>query len=117
MLRYCDEALEQFVRAVLEYYANELRDRLYECKTAVAEVLESGEVYTIDYLTFILPVENYSKKEIDHYKTLCDHHMSPSCIYLTERITEICALFEEVKYLKATVFASATDAPVGDASI
>lgn len=111
VLRFCEEALEQFVRAVLEYYAKDLMRRLYECKTAVAEVLKSGEVYTIDDLTFILPVENYSD-EIDHYKTMCTHHTTPSCIYPTERITEICALFEEVKYLMATIFARASDAPV-----
>ena len=116
VLRFCEEALEQFVRAVLEYYAKDLVRRLYECKTAVAEVLESGEAYTIDDLPFILSVEDYSK-EIDHYKTMCDHHTTPSCIYPTERITEICALFEEVNRLKATIFASATDAPVNDASI
>lgn len=112
VLRFCEEALEQFVRAVLEYYAKDLMRRLYECKTAVAEVLVSGEAYTIDDLPFILPVEDYSKKEIDHYKTMCDHHTSPSCIYPTERITEICAMFEEVNRLKATIFARATDAPV-----
>ena len=120
VLRFCEEALEQFVRAVLEYYANDLARRLYDCKTAVAEVVESGE-YTINYLTFILH-DNISsiegiEKEIDHYKTMCTRHTSPRCIYPTEKITEICALFEEVNHLKATVFASATDAPAGDASI
>ena len=109
MLRFCEEALEQFVCTALAYHANELCDRLRACMADFTEVLESGEVYTIEELTFILH-DNISsiegiEKEIDNYKTLCNHHTSIICIYPTERITEIYALLEDFNRLKATVFA------------
>jgi len=121
VLRFCTEALAEFVCAALAYHAIELRNRLRVCSAEFAEVLECDEVYTIDELSFILHVGLSAtkgiEKEIEHYKTMCTHHTSPDCIYPTNTIRDLCALLEEFNRLKAAVFAHAADAPADDASI
>jgi hypothetical protein len=115
VLRFCTEALEEFVCAALAYHARELRNRLRACSADFAEVLESDEVYTIDELSFILHVGLSAtkgiEKEIEHYKIMCAQHTSPDCIYPTNTIRNLRALLEEFNHLKAAVFARVADAP------
>jgi hypothetical protein len=124
VLRFCTEALEQYVRAVLAFRADDLCNRLRECITdlidILEEILEPGELYTMKYLTDSFTARIISnediEKEIEHYMGLCTHHTSTICIYPTEKIAEMRALLEEFNRWKAAVFARAADAPVDDAS-
>jgi hypothetical protein len=120
VLRFCTEALEEFVCAALAYHARELCNRLRACSDDFAEVLESDEVYTMDELSCILHVGLSAtkgiEKEIEHYKTMCTHHTSPDCIYPTITIRDLCALLEEFNCLKAAVFARVGNAPADNAS-
>jgi len=119
VLRFCAEALEQYVSKTLAYLADDLCNRLRECNEdlidILEEILEPGELYTMKYLTDSFTARIISnegiEKEIEHYTELCNHHTSSICIYPTEKIAEMRALLEEFNRSKATVFARAVDAP------
>jgi hypothetical protein len=120
VLRFCAEALEQYISKALAYLADDLCNRLRESNEDLIEILdeilEPNVVYPMEYLTDSFTARIISnednEKEIEHYMGLCTHHTSS-----TGKIAEMRALLEEFNRLKAAVFARAADAPAGDASL
>jgi hypothetical protein len=125
VLRFCAEALEQYISKALAYLADDLCNRLRECNEdlidILEEILEPNVMYPMEYLTDSFTASIISnediEKEIEHYTELCDHHTSSICIYPTEKIAEMRALLEEFNRLKAAVFARAADAPASSGSL
>ena len=120
VLRFCAEALEQYISKALAYLADDLCNRLRESNEdlidILVEILEPNVVYTMEYLTDSFTARIISnediEKEIEHHIALCTHHTSS-----TGKIAEMRALLEEFNRLKAAVFARAADAPASSGSL